>query len=112
MDEYKAAKEYRWSSQVAHKKYYTASSRILPGREKVQRFVKVVHLNHDAQTNEKNEEICGETAKLIFSIRRTSYRNPKCFTCDNSDRTDKRANGNINERICFTNTRTVIENQE
>ncbi len=65
------------------------------GRERVESFVEVIHLDHYADANDDPEEIGADVYELIIASKGELHGNAEAFDCHDRDRANKRANGDI-----------------
>ena len=65
------------------------------GRESIESFVEVVHLDYDAEANDNAEDIGADVYELIIAANCELHGNAEALDCHNRDRANKRAYGDI-----------------
>jgi hypothetical protein len=65
------------------------------GRERIESFVEVIHLNHYAEANDSAEDIGADVYELIIAANGELHGNAEALDCHDRDRANKRAYGDI-----------------
>lgn len=72
------------------------------GRERVQRFVEVVHLGENAEACHDGKHIGGCVNKLVVALKREFHSNAKGLDRHNRDRANGGADGDVDERVLLS----------
>lgn len=65
------------------------------GRECIESFVEVIHLDHYAEANDNAEDIGADVYELIIAAKGELHGNAEALDCHDRDRANKRAYGYI-----------------
>jgi hypothetical protein len=65
------------------------------GRERIESFVEVIHLDYYAEANDDAEDISADVYELIIAAKGELHGNAEALDCHDRDRANKRAYGDI-----------------
>lgn len=69
------------------------------GAKRIQCLVEVIHLNHDAKDDDDAKDVGARVGELVVARERQFQCDPKRLDGHDRDRTNKRTNGQVDDRV-------------